>query len=887
MKNNKLLSIALAISLLLGMLPLTASASHPANGPVYSDSFQTVGQKYGDDVIITPMQSKNSYYITWTCGYGSNEYLQYAEKSDCVNGEFPANALTVPAARLGTDKCCAQLKELKANTEYVYRLCNGDTLCSDVYSLRTWAEDKSFSFLFGADPQIGTNPDMDTRAWGNSMGNMMEWFGDDIEFFMNAGDQINEYSRDIEYKVYKSPAALRSLPQIVTPGNHDDGAAHSGNFIYENVDQSTLSDAGKYGGDYWLPYDGVLILSLNLNVTSAALHIDFCERAIAEYTALYGDPVWTIALFHQPFYSAGVRADYDETIEYRTTLGAEFSRLGVDVVLNGHDHTYTRTYMVNGTDMITDTSLYTEINGDPYASYNSHRDGDVIYITGNSASGSKYYGSYPQYFSAKAGQENVPTLTKVDVTENSLVFTTYRTGEHNDALDVFDFFAIHRDTETDSNAPYIMAPSEIRYSDEDKDSIIGKVMAYDNVDGDITDRMQVKGTLDPLAESTLTFTVSDNAGNTSTKTVKLIPYIDSTVLDTESEWRYLDDGSLPFENDEDLLWTTAEFDDSAWKIGIGAFGAYNGTLTGFGKNDPVPNTLLNQYFPENSEDAGVNIPSFFFRTTFDLEDPENVSILDFNFRYNDALDIYINGVNVIKHNTETVASKGDYCLNGAPETVTYTKLRVDDEELISSLDLKKEGNVISVQLYQFSIYSEDIYFCLDSLEVGTTPEPLPFTDVPSTSWFYQYVADAYRGGLFVGTTDTTFSPNATMTRASVWTVLARIAGADISTEPGEKWYEGARRWAMENGVSDGTNPNNPITREQFALMLYNMKGAPQAEYCLEGFADTSKVSSWARDGLNWAVSAGLIQGRNGTHLAPKDNASRAESCTILLRYTGK
>ncbi|MBE6573883.1 MAG: hypothetical protein E7652_05770 [Ruminococcaceae bacterium] len=885
MNKSKIINIILAISLLLSVFPLSIFAQTNTVNQPYSKV--GVGRSYGDDVIITPAQDKFSYFIIWTSDLNGNERLQYTESSNVVDGVFPENTKTITATKISSIRFSAKIEGLAPGTEYSYRVGGGTNTWSKVYTLKTHKEDSSFSFVFAADPQIGTYTDIDTRAWVSSLDKFYGWFEDDVEFLMSAGDQINVVARDIEYNVYKAPYAMRSLPQIVTVGNHDDGANHSYNFVYENVDQATVTNAGIYGGDFWLPYDGMLILNLNFNDISIARHEAFMKKAIAEYTALYGEPNWTIALFHQPLYSAGMRDEVYDIEDMRNNFGPVISELGIDVVFNGHDHTYTRSYMLKGTEVIDDASLYTEVNGDPYGSYYNPKDGEVFYITGNSASGSIYDKSYPKSFAAVTGQENVPTLTKVDVTADSIAFTTYRTGETNEIVDVYDFFAIHREGSKDTEAPKISVSETVNYIPNGTNSVVEAIRAYDNFDGDLTDEMKISGKLDPLGKADITFTVSDKAGNTTSVTATFVPYTTEELIADADEWKYLDDGSIPFTSNEDIAWTTDSYDNSSWKTGVGPFGAYEGTVTGFDKDFPVPKTLLNQYYPEDSEDAGVNISTFFFKNSFEVSDPENVSSLTFDFLYNDAADIYINGVPVLSHGTLGIIDKAGYSGTAAHKEATPALIKITDKELINSLNLKKEDNVIAVQLFQFNVYSEEIYFHINSLTAGISPEPIPFTDVTHTAWYYESVASAYNKGLFVGTTDTTFSPNATMTRASVWTVLARIAGADISTVNGDPWYAGAQRWAMENGVSDGTNPNNPITREQFAKMLWSLQGEPKADYSLDGFADEAKISSWATDGLNWAVSVGLINGRNGTHLAPKDNASRAESCTLLMRYVNE
>ena len=166
---------------------------------------------------------------------------------------------------------------------------------------------------------------------------------------------------------------------------------------------------------------------------------------------------------------------------------------------------------------------------------------------------------------------------------------------------------------------------------------------------------------------------------------------------------------------------------------------------------------------------------------------------------------------------------------------------------------------------------------------------LPFTDVASGSWYYDGVKYVCDNGLMNGTSANEFNPNANTTRSMIVTILARMEG--VNTSGGATWYARGREWAMGAGISDGTNMTGKITREQLAAMLYRyakMKGYDvSASASLSGYTDASSVSSWATDAMRWAVSAGLINGRTATTLAPQGNATRAEVASILMRFMQK
>lgn len=157
---------------------------------------------------------------------------------------------------------------------------------------------------------------------------------------------------------------------------------------------------------------------------------------------------------------------------------------------------------------------------------------------------------------------------------------------------------------------------------------------------------------------------------------------------------------------------------------------------------------------------------------------------------------------------------------------------------------------------------------------------LPFDDVSANAWYFEAVKYAYENELMNGTSDDAFTPNGSVTRAMVWTVLARMDDKAIS---GSDWMDQARAWAVEEGVSDGTTATGNVTREQLATMLYRYLGSPAVSGELTGYSDTDKVSDWAKDAMIWATENGIINGMDGA-LNPQSGVTRAQLATMLMRF---
>lgn len=226
---------------------------------------------------------------------------------------------------------------------------------------------------------------------------------------------------------------------------------------------------------------------------------------------------------------------------------------------------------------------------------------------------------------------------------------------------------------------------------------------------------------------------------------------------------------------------------------------------------------------------------------------------------------------------------------GAAITITLSpdkgykldKLTVTDGSGKTVSTVKKSDTV-----YTFTMPASAVKVGVSYVKATETPSETKFNDVSANDWFASAVDYVTGKGMMNGTAANTFSPKANTTRGMLMTVLARHAGED--TTGGSVWYEKGMNWAKANGVSDGTNPQVNITREQLAAMLYryaqNKKYDVSGAKSLDGYTDAQSVSSYAVPALQWANAAGVVTGKSGSKLDPKGNATRAEVAAMLMRF---
>lgn len=209
------------------------------------------------------------------------------------------------------------------------------------------------------------------------------------------------------------------------------------------------------------------------------------------------------------------------------------------------------------------------------------------------------------------------------------------------------------------------------------------------------------------------------------------------------------------------------------------------------------------------------------------------------------------------------------------------KLTVTDGSGKSVSTVKKSDTV-----YTFTMPASAVTVGVSYAKADETPSKTTFNDVSANDWFASAVDYVTGKGMMNGTAANTFSPKANTTRGMLMTVLARHAGED--TTGGSVWYEKGMNWAKANGVSDGTNPQVNITREQLAAMLYryaqNKNYDVSGAKSLDGYTDAQSVSSYAVPALQWANAAGVVTGKSGSKLDPKGYATRAEVAAMLMRF---
>jgi GH25 family lysozyme M1 (1,4-beta-N-acetylmuramidase) len=188
----------------------------------------------------------------------------------------------------------------------------------------------------------------------------------------------------------------------------------------------------------------------------------------------------------------------------------------------------------------------------------------------------------------------------------------------------------------------------------------------------------------------------------------------------------------------------------------------------------------------------------------------------------------------------------------------------------------------------------DMDFWFDDGSFGELTGWMSFLDVDRDRWSYSDIRYIYEAKIVEGLNEYTYSPNGKTTRGQLATMLYRMAGSPTVTGSSsftdltQDYYKNAVTWAKQQGIIDGTSettfaPDANVTRQDLVTMLYRMAGSPQAVGSLSGFTDAAEVSGYAVDAVKWALAEGILQG-DGSKLDPKGNATREQVAAFLSRY---
>ena len=217
--------------------------------------------------------------------------------------------------------------------------------------------------------------------------------------------------------------------------------------------------------------------------------------------------------------------------------------------------------------------------------------------------------------------------------------------------------------------------------------------------------------------------------------------------------------------------------------------------------------------------------------------------------------------------TITVTPKTGYQLSG----ITVT------DKNGNSVTLTEQGN----GKYTFTMPASAV--TIKASFTQTTQQPtMSFADVPESYWAYKEIKWAYDNGYVTGKTSTSFDPTGMITRQQIWMILGRMAGSDPAD------MAAAKAWAVQNGVSDGSNPGTAVSRQQLVTLLYRY--AKLLGYSVTGgvdlstYPDASSVSSYATEAMAWAVGNKIVNGTTAGTLDPAGNATRAQFAAILSRF---
>lgn len=423
-----------------------------------------------EHVSLTPGADETQLNFAWYSHTAETPSVRIATKQNMDGAkEFAGtqtDAVTIDGVKYFSNK--AIVKDLKENTKYYYQVFqNGKWQDAESYTTKSF---NSFSFLYVGDPQIGASKNQtsteqekmvsagnevsssaadnlaarnDGYNWNNILNDAIKDHGD-VSFIVSAGDQVNAGKNEREYAAYLGADALAFLPVATTIGNHDSVSnqytLHFNNpNAFSDTDANYIQGKTDAGTDYYYRYGNTLFMVLDTNNYNCATHENVMKKAISENK----DAKWRIVVFHQDIYGSGYDHSDSDGMVLRTQLTPLMDKYDVDVVLQGHDHTYSRTYQLQGdgkshtaygkdvdmkaADYITQNNCYQIV--DDTASGEVVNPKGTVYLEANSATGSKFYNliATQQDYISERSQTWTPSYSVVSVTDDKFTVTTYDT----------------------------------------------------------------------------------------------------------------------------------------------------------------------------------------------------------------------------------------------------------------------------------------------------------------------------------------------------------------------------------------------------------------------------------------------------------------------------
>lgn len=338
--------------------------------------------------------------------------------------------------------------------------------------------------------------------------------------------------------------------------------------------------------------------------------------------------------------------------------------------------------------------------------------------------------------------------------------------------------------------------------------------------------VDANGKLTAISSGMATVTVTTEEGNFTALCKVTVTNPDDTTTDTETQ----PDGST--------VTTVEDVNGSSSSTTVDKNGVSTTTVS-------LSETVIEQAL---RNDAAVTLPMVGVRATTNMNTAPSVAV---NLSGRDAVKVEIP------------------VLDLTPGTVAVLVDERGNETVINNSVLGNNGLVVTLA-------DGDTVKILDNTQ--------KYGDVAANHWAKDNIDYVTSRGLFVGVDDENFAPETSMTRAMIVSVLQRYAGDTTAAAPGSDWYEGARQWAIAHGISDGTNMNGNVTREQLVTMLYRYIGSPQVVGSLADYSDNASVSPYAEQAMVWAVRNGIIGGMTADTLAPQGLATRAQVAAILERF---